>query len=74
MFELALWLLGVLWGGGLLTYFVWTKNDDVIMTRIGLFLAGLACLIPLINLMMGLLYTYFLFEDWLLDSPFRGRK
>lgn len=56
-------------GGGFLTYFVWTKNDDVIKTRIGLFLAGLACLIPLINLMMGLLYTYFVFEDWLLDSP-----
>ena len=73
MFELALWLLGVLWGGGFLAYFVWTKNDDVIETRIGLFLAGLACLIPLINLMMGVLYTYFVFEDWLMDSPFRGR-
>lgn len=74
MFELALWLLGVLWGGGFLTYFVWTKNDDIIKTRIGLFLSGLACLIPFINLMMGLLYTFLVFEDWLMDSPFRRRK
>lgn len=74
IFDFLLWFGGIIFSGGFLIHFIWTKNDEIISTRIGLFLAALACLVPFINIIFGIGFAYMKFEEWLTDSPFSGRK
>lgn len=71
--DFFIWFSGIILSGGFLIHFIWTKNDEIISTRIGLLIAAIACLIPFINIGVGIGFAYMKFEDWLTDSPFRGR-
>lgn len=72
MMDFLLWFVGILWSGGLLVYFYRSRNEDVITSRIGVFILALFCLVPLVNLVTGLAFTYKAFEGWLNESPFNG--
>ncbi len=72
--DFLFWFGGIIFSGGFLIHFIWTKDDEVISTRIGLLLVAIACLIPFINIGVGIAFAYMKLEDWLTDSPFRGRN
>lgn len=75
IFNFLFWFGGIIFSGGFLIHFILTKNDEIISSgRNGLLLVAIACLIPFINIGVGIAFAYMKLEDWLTDSPFRRRK